>query len=147
MPSKRKGIFIMKLKLIMGKKGSGKTKMFIELVNTALKEEQGDVVCVERGRRLVYDIPHAVRLVETEELGITNHDVFRGFITGLHAGNYDITHMFFDSFLGILDGKLDEKSDKFFEWCDKFGEAENISFTMMISADPSEATEVMRRYL
>ena len=135
------------LKLIMGRKGSGKTKQFIELVNASIKEEQGDVVCVERGKRLIYDIPHAVRLVETEDLNITNHDVFRGFITGLHAANYDITHMFFDSFLGILDGKLDAKSDAFFEWCDNFGKEEGIKFTMMISADAADATEVMRRFL
>ncbi|MDR2615277.1 MAG: hypothetical protein LBC28_01730, partial [Oscillospiraceae bacterium] len=82
------------LKLIMGLKGSGKTKLFIELVNAALKEERGDIVCIEKGKRLTYDIPHAVRLVETEDYGISSFDFLRGFITGLRAGNYDITHIF-----------------------------------------------------
>ncbi|MDR2421595.1 MAG: hypothetical protein LBD49_05810 [Oscillospiraceae bacterium] len=135
------------LKLIMGLKGSGKTKLFIELVNAALEEENGDIVCIEKGKRLTYDIPHDVRLVETEDYGISGFDFLKGFISGLRAGNYDITHIFIDSVLRLIGEKIGSEAENFFDWCEAFGEREGLRFTMMVSADTSEATERIRKYL
>ncbi|MDR1330132.1 MAG: hypothetical protein LBK23_11085 [Oscillospiraceae bacterium] len=135
------------LKLIMGLKGSGKTKQFIELVDSALKEESGNIVCIEKGKRLTFDIPHAVRLVETEDYGITSFDFLKGFISGLRAGNYDITHIFIDSVLRLIGAGLGPEAEDFFDWCEAFGEREGVRLTMMVSADLSEATERVRKYI
>ena len=40
------------VKLIMGLTGSGKTKTMVSMVNEAIHNESGDVVCVERGKSL-----------------------------------------------------------------------------------------------
>ena len=135
------------LRLIMGLKGSGKTKMFIELVKDAIKEENGDIVCIERGKRLTFDIPHSVRLVETEDYGITNFEILKGFISGLRAGNYDITHIFVDSVLRLVKSDLTPEAEDFFDWCDAFAKRENMRLTMMVSADRAAATERLKKYI
>ena len=134
------------LKLIMGLKGSGKTKMFIEMVKDAIKEENGDIVCIERGKRLTFDIPHSVRLVETEDYGIINFEILKGFISGLRAGNYDITHIFIDSVLRLVKSDLTAEAEDFFDWCDEFARRENMRLTMMVSADLDSASDRVKRY-
>ena len=135
------------LKLIMGLKGSGKTKMFIELVKDAIKEENGDIVCIERGKRLTFDIPHSVRLVETEDYGITNFEILKGFISGLRAGNFDITHIFVDSILRLVKSDLTPEAEDFFDWCDEFAKRENLRLTMMVSADINSASDRLKKYI
>ena len=85
------------VRLIMGVKGSGKTKQLIELINNAAKDEPGNVVCIEANRNLTYDIHYHIRLIDAQEYKLNSYDMFRGFISGLYAGNYDISHVFIDS--------------------------------------------------
>ncbi|UOO38182.1 hypothetical protein IZU99_02685 [Oscillospiraceae bacterium CM] len=134
------------VKIIMGVKGSGKTKQLIDLVNKAVNEENGDVVCIEKGQKLTYDIPHAARLIEASEYGFTSYDFLKGFISGLHAENYDITHVFIDSLLKILDQAVDAKTEDFIDWCEAFSERANVKFTITISAETSLATEGIRKF-
>lgn len=134
------------VKIIMGLKGSGKTKQLIELVNTAVLEETGEVVFIEKGQKLTYDIPHAARLIEASEFGFTSYDFLKGFISGLHAENYDITHIFIDSLLKIIDQPVDLKTEEFIDWCEALSERENIKFTMTISADETLASEGIKKY-
>ena len=77
--------------VIMGLKGSGKTKKLIDSVKDAVASARGDVVCIEYDKKLTYDLPHKVRLVDSKEYGISNSDMLKGLLSGLHAGNYDIT--------------------------------------------------------
>ena len=79
------------VRVIMGVKGTGKTKQMIELINTAAKNEDGSVVCIEHGSKLTYDIHYQIRLIEAKDYALTSFDMLKGFISGLHAGNYDIT--------------------------------------------------------
>ena len=81
----------------MGKKGSGKTKQMIELINAAVGTEHGNVVCIERNRAMTYNIDYSIRLVEASDFEIKSFEFLKGMISGLYAGNYDITHMFIDS--------------------------------------------------
>ncbi len=87
------------INLITGKRGSGKTKILIEQITEAANNATGAVVCIERGMKLTYDIPHKVRLVDAEEYGINSFDAFYGFVTGMLAGNYDIQQVFVDGIL------------------------------------------------
>lgn len=89
------------LKLIVGKKGSGKTKTLIEHINEAAKISKGNVVCVEKGSVMTYSISHRIRLVDIEHYDVTGYDALYGFLTGILAGNYDITHLFVDATLRI----------------------------------------------
>jgi len=130
----------------MGLKGSGKTKHLIELVHNAVDEEHGDVVCIERGAKLTYDIPHKVRLVEASQYPFDGYDFFKGFICGLHSANYDITHIFIDSVLRIIGVDIDERAADFFDWCEQFSTREHVKFTITISADVALATERIKKY-
>ncbi len=87
------------ISLITGKKGTGKTKILIDRITEAIGSATGSVVCIERGMKLTYDIPHKVRLVDAEEYGISSFDAFYGFVTGMLAGNYDIQAVFVDGIL------------------------------------------------
>ena len=77
------------VRLIMGTKGSGKTKQLIELINNAAKDEPGNVVCIEANRNLTYDIHYHIRLIDAQEYKLNSYDMFRGFISGLYAGGCD----------------------------------------------------------
>lgn len=83
--------------LIIGKKGTGKTKKLIQLCNEAVATSQGNVVVIEKGAKLTYDISHKARLVDTDVYGVKGYDMLLGFISGICAGNYDVTHIFVDS--------------------------------------------------
>ena len=83
--------------LIIGKKGSGKTKKLIQLANEAVAKSSGNVVVIEKGAGLTYDVTHKARLVDTDVYGVKGYEMHLGFISGICAGNYDVTDIFVDS--------------------------------------------------
>ncbi len=89
------------VKLIVGLKGSGKTKTLIELVNKAANESHGAVICIEKGNKLNYDITHKARLIDTDSFMVTDAQALYGFVAGITASNHDITDIFIDSALKI----------------------------------------------
>ena len=134
------------VKLIMGLKGAGKTKQVIELVNKAVLEESGDIVCIEKGRTLRYDIPHTVRLIDSSQYDFNCYDFFKGFICGLYSANYDITHIYVDSVHKIIGEEPEEKIEDFLDWCARFSERENVNFTITITADATKASDGLKKY-
>lgn len=132
--------------VIMGLKGSGKTKKLVDLVLQADKEETGAVVCIEKDKKLTYDIPYSVRLIQAGEYGIGNVDLFKGFIAGLHSGNYDITQVFVDNFYKII-GTSDEGTvAEVLAWLDNFSTVNNVKFTLSLSGDAETACEGIKKY-
>lgn len=134
------------VKLIMGLKGSGKTKALVDLVKKAAEEEHGDVVCIERDKNLTYDIPYTARLIYASEYGIKTTDLLRGFISGLHAGNYDITHVFIDSIHKMMDDTSDDAVTAFLTWLDAFSTKESVDFTLSLTGDPTAAPDAIKKY-
>lgn len=134
------------VKLIMGLKGSGKTKTLVDLVKKAVEEENGNVVCIEKDKNLTYDIPYTARLIHASEYGINSNALLRGFISGLHAGNYDITHVFIDNFYKMLDNTSDEAVADLLEWLDKFSAENSIKFTVSATADPNGVSERIKKF-
>ncbi len=134
------------IRVIMGKKGSGKTKQMIDMINSAVQTEHGNVVCIERGNKLTFDINYQIRLVESSQYDIDSYSSLKGFVSGLYAGNYDITHIFIDSLTKIVgnDNVLD--TENFLDWLNAFSEKQNIKFTITISDDESLATEGVKKY-
>ena len=135
------------VRLIMGVKGSGKTKQLIELINNAAKDEPGNVVCIEANRTMTYDIPYHIRLTDAQENKPDSYEPFPGCITGLYAGNYDISHVFIDNLCKTIGREVDKDTENFLNWLDAFGEKNNIKFTVTISADLSLATDGMQKFL
>ena len=134
------------VRVIMGKKGSGKTKQIIDMINNAVQTEHGNVVCIEKGNKLTFDIHYQIRLVEASQYDISSYPALKGFISGLYAGNYDITHIFIDSLTKIVKVDSDRDTEDFLDWLDKFSEAHKIKFTITISDDAELAPEGVKKY-
>ena len=135
------------VRLIMGEKGTGKTKKLIELINASAAEENGNVVCIEAKSTMTFDIHYHVRLISADEYQITTYEGLRGFVSGLYAGNYDISQVFIDNLCKTVGADVDAETEKFLNWLDVFGERNNIKFTVTISGDVSSATDGMRKFL
>lgn len=94
--------------LLIGIKGSGKTKKLISLANEAVTKSMGNVVVIEKGAKLTYDVTHKARLIDTDQYHVSGYDVLFGFISGICAGNYDVTDIFVDSTFKICSDNMDE---------------------------------------
>lgn len=135
------------VKLIMGLKGSGKTKRLVDLVRAAVDSENGDVVCIEKEKKLTFDIPYQARLIEAGAYDIGTYEFMKGFICGLHSGNYDISHVFIDNFLKIVNDKDIGTFADFLNWLESFSEKENIEFVISVSLDPEKAGEGIAKFM
>ena len=134
------------IQIIMGLKGSGKTKKLIDSINAAVATAQGDVVCIEYGKKLTYDVNYRARLVDSQEYGITSLDMLKGFLSGLHAGNFDITTVYIDNLYKTI-GTDRAAGEDFILWCAKFAEANNMNITITVSDDPAGASEEVKKFL
>ena len=134
------------INVIMGLKGSGKTKKLIDSINEAVTQASGDVVCIEYGKKLTYDVNYRVRLVDSEEYAISNSDMLKGFLSGLHAGNFDITNVYIDNLYKTI-GTDRANGEEFVAWCAKFAETNNMNITITISDDVELASEEVKKYL
>ena len=134
------------IQVIMGLKGSGKTKKLIDSINATVAQASGDVVCIEYGKKLTYDINYRVRLVDSEEYAISNADMLKGFLSGLHAGNFDITNVYIDNLYKTI-GADRAAGEAFILWAAAFAEANNMNITLTVSDDPNNASEDVKKYL
>lgn len=134
------------INVIMGLKGSGKTKKLIDSINSTLEQASGDVVCIEFGKKLTYDVNYRVRLVDSQEYAISNSDMLKGFLSGLHAGNFDITNVYIDNLYKTI-GTDRANGEAFVAWCADFAATNNMNITITISDDPACASESMKKYL
>ena len=132
--------------VIMGLKGSGKTKKLIDSIHETLEHAHGDVVCIEYGKKLTYDVNYRVRLVDSKEYGINNIDMLKGFLSGLHAGNFDITHVFIDNLYKTI-GNDRATGEAFMAWCATFAAENNMEITMTVSDDVEQASEAVKQFL
>ncbi len=134
------------INVIIGEKGTGKTKYLVDHVNNAVKDEPGNIVFVGKTNRLMCDLNHAVRYITTEDFDIVDYEVLFGFVGGIVSSNYDISHIFIDSIWKIV--VAEEKGfDKFIEELEKFSEKNKINFTIAISAGKDRAPEYLKKYI
>ena len=135
------------VRLIMGAAGAGKTKQLIELIHASVEAEKGSVVCIEPGADMTYDISHSVRLVNAGEYDLNSFECLRGFVSGLYAGNYDISHVYVDDLCKITRSNDVNEIEKFLNWLERFSDKNMVKFTVTVSADADTATDGMRHYL
>lgn len=126
--------------LIVGKKGSGKTKKLIERANEAVKTSDGNVVVIEKGLKLTYDISHQARLVDSDSYNICGMEALAGFISGICAGNYDVTDIFVDSTLKII-GQDMKALEEFVGRMNKLSKEGEVNIILLVSADKGELPE------
>ena len=134
------------LKLIIGVKGTGKTKTLINMVNTAVENSQGSVVCIEKGVKLRYDVKYQARLINTEEYYVADANALYGFLAGIFASNHDVTDLFIDSALKICNNNLAE-FDVFVAALAKLLEKVDVNVVITSSIPVEEASETVKKYL
>jgi hypothetical protein len=122
------------IKLIIGKKGSGKTKKLVDLVNEATSKSLGNVVCIEKGDTLTYSVTHKARLIDADLYAISGYGEYFGMIAGIKAGNHDITHIFGDATLRIGTRNYEE----LVAFLERVKQFEDIEFVFTVSADREE---------
>ena len=132
--------------VIMGLKCSGKTKKLIDAVHSAVAEAHGEVVCIEYGKKLTYDVTYKVRLVDSQEYGIRSVEMLKGFVSGMHAGNFDITHVFIDNLYKTIGADL-ASAEEFIAWSAKFAADNSKEITVALSEDPANASEALKQNL
>ena len=133
------------IKLIVGTKGSGKTKTMIDLINEATKTATGNVVVIEKSMQLTTSINHAARLVDVDEYKINGAEMLYGFVAGVLAGNYDITEMFIDGILKVCGHDLEAAGHVLNAINAIAGDSVNVTVT--VSADVNSLPESIKKFL
>lgn len=122
------------IKLIIGKKGSGKTKKLVDMVNSAAQTTLGNVVCIEKGDTLTYSVTHKARLIDAESYGISGYGEYYGMVAGIKAGNNDVTDIFGDATLRIGSRDYDELT----AFLERVAKIDDVEFVFTVSADKEE---------
>ncbi len=123
--------------LLIGKKGTGKTKKLIALANEAVAASSGNVVVIEKGSKLTYDVTHKARLVDTEQYLIEGYDMLFGFISGICAGNYDVTDILVDSTFKVCPEGLNG-IEEFTKKLQQLSQTASTNIVLLISADEQD---------
>ena len=134
------------LKLILGLKGSGKTKTLIEMVNEASHTSNGNVVCIEKGQKLIYDIKYKARLIEADAFDINDAHALFGFVAGIAASNHDLSDVFIDSALKICKDDIAAFTE-FVENVKSLAERANFNVVMTSSIALDDAPETLKKYI
>lgn len=135
------------IKIFAGLKGSGKTKHLIEMVNTASETSKGNVICIEKGDKLIHEITHKARLVDVDEYSIDTWKKLYGFLCGMLATNYDITDFFIDSVYKIAPEAKIEGFVTFVEMISPLLEKNGVNLVMTASTEVDHIPEPLKKYL
>lgn len=133
------------VKLIVGKKGTGKTKMLIEQVNAAAEASKGCVICIEKGLTLDQSVTHKARLVNTDSYKVEDAKALYGFIAGIAASNYDITDIYLDSTLRICGNVA--AMEEFLLNVEALTAGVNINFVATISMAADELPASLAKFI
>ena len=128
------------IKLIIGKKGSGKTKKLVDMVNAAAQTSLGNVVCIEKGDTLTFSVTHKARLIDADAYGISGYGEYYGLLAGIKSGNNDITHIFGDASLRIGSRNYEELET----FIDRLSNIDDVEFVFTVSCEKDELPEKIR---
>ena len=134
------------LKLIIGVKGTGKTKALIDMVNKATEASEGSVVCIERGVKLRYDVKFRTRLINTNDYLIFDAQSLFGFIAGILASNHDVTDVYVDSSLKICNEDINAYEKMILE-LDELADKHSVNVIMTASIPVEQASDIVKKYI
>ncbi len=134
------------VKLIVGVKGTGKTKTLISMVNEAVEKTQGSVVCIEKGVKLRYDLKYQVRLINSNEYLIFDAQSLYGFVAGVMSANHDVTDLFVDSTLKICNQDM-AAFEKLILELDELTETHKVNIVMTASLPVEEASDLIKKHM
>lgn len=133
------------VELLIGTKGTGKTKVLLENVNHAASNADGNVVFISNNtKQNMYDISSKARMADTSDFDISSWDEFLGFICGIISGNFDITNIFVDGTLKIV--KTMDGFEEFLAKLEETGKKFDINFELSVSVDKETAPEYIKKY-
>lgn len=132
------------IQLIVGGKGSGKTKKMIDMINASAKTTPGNIVCIEKSMKLTYDIDHAARLIDVDEYQISGYDMLYGFVAGVLAGNYDIVEVYLDGILKLGNHDLEGLGVVLGEFEHLTGDS--VKMVVTVSANEADLPESVKKY-
>lgn len=135
------------VKLIAGRSGTGKTQQMVSQINEAVEKEHGSLVCIEQRTSLRYDLNYKVRLIEYQTYQLEGLKALQAFISGLHAGNFDISHIYLKNVHRLLSTDDPTVVAQFCDWCRSFGEAHGLNFTMTFRLEAETAPEALKAYM
>ena len=134
------------LKLIIGVKGTGKTKTLISMVNEAAEKSQGTVVCIEKGVGLRFDVKYSARLINTNEYLVFDAEALYGFVAGILASNHDVTDLFIDGALKIANNDM-AAFEAFLKAVDELTSKMEVNVVMTSSIPCEDASDIVKKYI
>ena len=134
------------VKVIIGVKGTGKTKALISMVNEAAEKTNGTVVCIEKGVGLRFDVKHSVRLINTNEYLVFDAEALYGFVAGILASNHDVTDLFIDGALKIANNDI-AGFEAFLKEVDELTAKLEVNVVLTSSIPAEEASDLVKKYI
>ena len=134
------------IRIIYGKKGSGKTKQMIDAANEAVKSSTGELVFIDDDNRYMYDLRHEIRFVNATEYDVSSPDTFMGFICGILAGNYDMKQLFIDGFLRLVKSEMADL-EPFFVKLEDITHRHGVDVVISASAKDDTVPEFLKKYI
>ena len=138
------------IRVILGDKGSGKTKRLIDITNDALKSEHGNILFIDDDKRYMYDLRHEIRFVDASEYPVAykcQASEFLAFLCGMMSADFDLSMICVDAFKKLVKTPLeDPEMERFFEKLERVSEAHHCKFVLSISATEDEVPEYVRKY-
>ena len=126
------------VKLLIGHKGTGKTKMMIELANTEAEKSDGNIIFINKNTRLMYDLKYKIRVVCMEDYEhVTNSDEYIGFLYGIISSDHDIKTIYIDSILKHADFSLGDLPE-FLTRLKNISKDYGMDFVVSLSAEKEE---------
>lgn len=132
------------VQLVIGKKGKGKTKVILDMVNKAIQEASGNIVYLDKSMDHMYELNNKIRLIDVHDYGISNSDEFVGFIRGIISQDHDLEQVYFDSFLKISCVEGTDKLEETLSKLDKISETYGFKIVASVSVDETELPESLK---
>ena len=132
------------VQLILGKKGKGKTKIILDMVNKEVDDAKGNIVYLDKSMGHMYELNNKVRLINVLDYEIANADEFIGFIRGIVSQDHDLEQIYFDSFLKIAQLEASDRIEEVVAELDQISDKYGFKIVASVSLDEAELPEALK---
>ena len=132
------------VQLSLGKKGKGKTKIILDMVNKEVNDAKGNIVYLDKSMGHMYELNNKVRLINVLDYEIANADEFIGFIRGIVSQDHDLEQIYFDSFLKIAQLEASDRIEEVVAELDQISDKYGFKIVASVSLDEAELPEALK---